>query len=525
MNALHVAPVPGSDRYTEGAYVTGNPYNGIRDFLAGRPMGGEFPEPGKNPDTDPLNYGNFGFDIVGTEVHADGEIWVAIQMDLRDLFLARNPSPGAATDIACAHGQINPTGCPGDRQWIQDYYDAMVLMPRNTTMIQARDAMLAADLARFGGANQDLLWEGFALRGFGLHQSTVSNADANPVPDFSTPPATGPGNSVQLPSNATLNFFADAGDGNGAVPVNAKIFVGDYEARSTQIADTNAATIATGTDATGNLDNTAQFVPTAPGSNSMLPNGSLRARWSNYNFVAVAPGYGHLRFRVQDLKAGEVRDITLHMPTNYASAAQGATVTTDAPATGTSVTPGNLIDDAEATSNTQSCTPTATCLVPVNGRWVVIKLGANAPVKVDRLGVSAMFSSRFVGLRSFDAYSCNQGTSSANPTCDGSIDAGWAKIITGRPDSFPGVNPRPGTQDESLRYFNAKPLSQAATHVKFVVTNNQCTGQPSYQGDQDLDPNNNAECRTGIRRSEVHTAEVEVFATRPTIDGTQVWAN
>ena len=36
------APVPGADRYTEGAYATGNPYNGIRDFLAGRPMGGAF---------------------------------------------------------------------------------------------------------------------------------------------------------------------------------------------------------------------------------------------------------------------------------------------------------------------------------------------------------------------------------------------------------------------------------------------------------------------------------------------------
>ena len=190
-NELHL-PVPaGADRYTEGAYATGNGYNGIRDFLAGRPMGGEFPEPGKNPDTDPLNYGNFGFDIVGTEVHADGEIWVAVQMDLRDLFLGRNPSPGAATDIACAHGQILPQNCPGDRQWIQDYYDAMVLMPRNTTMIQARDAMLAADLGRFGGANMDLLWQGFAMRGFGLHQSTLSNADANPVPDFSMPATTG----------------------------------------------------------------------------------------------------------------------------------------------------------------------------------------------------------------------------------------------------------------------------------------------------------------------------------------------
>ena len=55
-------------------------------------MGGEFPEPGQNPDTDPLNYGDFGFDIVGTEVHADGEIWVAVEIDLRDLFLQRYPS-------------------------------------------------------------------------------------------------------------------------------------------------------------------------------------------------------------------------------------------------------------------------------------------------------------------------------------------------------------------------------------------------------------------------------------------------
>jgi hypothetical protein len=105
-----------------------------------------------------------------------------------------------------------------------------------------------------------------------------------------------------------------------------------------------------------------------------------------------------------------------------------------------------------------------------------------------------------------------------NPTCDGSIADGWTKIITGPVDSFPGVNPRPGVQDESLRYFDAA-QQLLATHVKFVVTNNQCTGQPSFQGDQDLDPANNAECRTGIRRSEVHTAEIEVFSSKATIDG------
>jgi len=506
-NALHVAPVPGSDRYTEGAYATGNGYNGIRDFLAGRPMGGEWPVPSHNPDTDPLNYGNFGFDIVGTEVHADGEIWIAVEIDLRDLFLQRYPSSGAAEDIACVRGQQDTNTCPGDRRWIQDYYDSMVIMPRATTMPQARDAMLAADMARFGGANQDLIWQGFAMRGFGNHQSTVSNADANPVPDFSSPMA----------NNATVNFFADSKDGS-AVPVNAQIFVGDYSARSTQIADTNPATVNAGTDATGNLDNTAQFVPTGAGSLA-----GKNDRWAYYNFVAVAPGYGHVRFRMKRLEAGEVRNVTIHLPTNYASATQGATLMTDAPATGTNVTPSNLIDDNEGTSNTQSCTPTATCLVPVNGRWVVIALGgipANG-VSVNRLGVSAMFSSRFVGLRSFDAYVCRAGRVAANPTCDGSIADGWTKIITGPADSFPGVNPRPGTQDESLRYF-AAPQQLLATHVKFVVTNNQCTGQPSFQGDQDLDPNNNAECRTGIRRSEVHTAEIEVFGSKPTIDGVLV---
>jgi len=100
----------------DDAYATGNGYNGIRDFLAGRPMGGEFPAPGHNPDTDPLNYGDFGFDIVGPEVHADGEIWVAAEIDLRDLFLDRYPSSGA-------------------------------------------------------------IWQGFAMRGFGQHQSTVNNAE------------------------------------------------------------------------------------------------------------------------------------------------------------------------------------------------------------------------------------------------------------------------------------------------------------------------------------------------------------
>jgi hypothetical protein len=472
-------------------------------------MGGAFPQPGQNPDTDPLNYGDYGFDNVGTEVHADGEIWIAVQIDLRDLFLNRYPSPGAATDIDCARGQIDPASCPGDRRWIQDYYDAMVMMPRAPTMIDARNAMLAADALRFAanpawGDNSDLLWQGFATRGFGNHQSTASLGDDNPVPDFSSPMA----------NNGTINFFADTGNGKNAVPVNAKIYVGDYQARATQIADTDPATVATGTDATGNLDNTAQFAPTAPGKDSLLPKG--KNRWESYNFVAVAPGYGFARFSVKQVKPGEARDITIHFVKNLASATNGATITGDAPGGDplrTNTNLGNLIDDNEATNDGQGCLPTASCTVPVNGRWVVVTLGVTQPTVIQSVAVSSLLvpgNNRFTALRSFDVYSCAAGKVAANASCDGSIDAGWKQIVHSPDNAFPSVNPRPVTPDETLRFFDAKGAGPA-THVKFVVRANQCTGQPSYSGDQDNDPTNNADCPATLRGKEVHATELEVF--------------
>jgi len=489
--------VAGSDRYTEGAYVTGNPYNGIRDFLAGRPMGGAFPQPGQNPDTDPLNYGDFGFDLTGPEVHADGEIWIAVQMDLRDMFLARYPSSGTAQDVACVRGQLAASACPGDRRWIQDYYDAMVMMPRNPTMAGARDAMLAADVGRFGGVNQDLLWQGFALRGFGQFQNTNGTQDTDPTPDFSSP----------LANNATLHFFAD-NKGNTIVPVKAKIYVGDYQARATQIADTDPATNPGATPGTNNLDNTAQFVP-----NPANP------RWSSYNFIAVAPGFGAVRFNVGSLTPGEVRNITIHFAPNFASSSQGATVSGDALGTNTNL--ANVLDDDEATNDGQTG-------APVGGRWFVIKLGdvGKNGSNVKRIAVSAQLipatggnpaNNRFTALRSFDAYTCRAGKDSGNPTCDGSVAAGWTKVVSSASDAFPSVNPRPVAPDLTLRSFDTS-SNEVATHVKIVVTSNQCTGQASYHGDQDNDPTNNADCNASIRANEVHVAEVQVFLQTATVD-------
>ena len=164
--------------------------------------------------------------------------------------------------------------------------------------------------------------------------------------------------------------------------------------------------------------------------------------------------------------------------------------------------------------------------MPVNGRWVVIKLGDRRPgVTINRLGVSAMFSSRFVGLRSFDAYSCRAGKRHREPDLRRLDRRRLDEDHHGAGRLVPGREPAAGDAGRVAPVLRRKSPQPLATHVKFVVTNNQCTGQPSFQGDQDLDPANNSECRTGIRRSEVHTAEVEVFATKTTVDGTLVTAS
>src|SRR5207248_409988 len=149
-------------------------------------------------------------------------------------------------------------GCPGDRRWIQLVYDAWLLMANgNVSMLDARDAMLAADQIRFAGANQELLWNAFAGRGMGSGAATNTNADSDATPSLASPRA----------NNATVRFRLVDDDG-AAVP-NARVFAGDYQARAVPIADTDASTA---------LPDTATMVP------------------GRYTFVAQAPGHGMTRF-------------------------------------------------------------------------------------------------------------------------------------------------------------------------------------------------------------------------------------
>jgi extracellular elastinolytic metalloproteinase len=533
LNENHDVPVFGIDPFVEGAYVTGNTVRGIRNYTMDWPMSGPFPSPGKIPQVDSLNFGDFGYDITGPEVHADGELWVATNYTLRQLMLDRYPARGRPLDVSCAAGKTPVDQCPGDRRWIQLYFDAMLLMPTAPTMIDARNAILAADQTRFGGANQDILWRGFAERGFGQFASQLGNPsatppvtpanDTDPIPDFSSPDE----------NNATVTFNAVAKD--GGAPVNAKIFVGDYEARVTPIADTNPTNDPGGTAPT-NLDATAQFVATGDhrgdGHNDHgFRNDHGRGRdddnhgnrgddnGAGYNFVASAPGYGHVRFRIDDLRPGENRTVTIEFATNLASSTQGAT------ATGDGTNQASLIDDTEGTD--WSATG-----APVQGREVTIKLAGTAPVAIGSVNVSAMLvpgQNRFTALRQFELDSCTAGASSANPNCDGAIADGWRQVMVSEPDAFPSVNPRPVAPDLQLRTWDVRGRTRA-THIRLVVLNNQCTGQSSYQGEQDNDPTFSTDCRTTSltpagqvalpeRDTEVHANEVEVFSSASTVHG------
>ena len=55
----------------------------------------------------------------------------------------------------------------GNRLMLQLVTDGMVLSPSNPNYLQARDAILQADLVDSGGANQIELWNAFAKRGMG----------------------------------------------------------------------------------------------------------------------------------------------------------------------------------------------------------------------------------------------------------------------------------------------------------------------------------------------------------------------
>ncbi len=444
------SPIQGESATAIGLYATGNLKVAIRDYAL---------------DNNPLNYSNMGFDTPGPEVHSDGEIWNAVNWDIRTALQAKYNSTFPASDKVrqkdCAEGKYAADACPGNRRWVQLMFDSFLLMPAAPSMLDARDAMLAADVARFGGANQKELWDAFAKRGMGKDAYTNGGDDVTPVGQFESP----------LSAPATVTFKVLAGDESNAAISTAKIYIGQYEARSRPVADTDPATVVDMTDdntrrATLNLADTAKLVP------------------GTYDLVIGAPGYGLHRFR-QTFAAGS-STATFTLPTNYASLTKGAVVLTSATVQANIDGKDTLIDDTEGTGVRIGDAGL------VEGAYAIVQLAGGAK-SVSSLHLSTAAGptnpGRFTGIRKFEVRTCN-GTC-ANAASDfGNI------VYTSPDDAFPGVLIRPVQPDLIFRSFDFPAVM--ATHVMVRVLTTQCTGQPLYHGDQDSDPLVNADCPTFV---------------------------
>lgn len=432
----------GDTPYVTGGYVTGDAKAGIRNYDMSR---------------SPLNYSNIAYDLVGRQVHADGEIWSATSFDLRKAMIAKYGLGTPATQRACADGQLPVEQCPGNRRWVQQAFDALLLTANGAvSYVDMRDATLAANEIRFGGADVAELWTEFARHGLGRDAASAGPDDADPTPSFASPHG----------RNATLRLAAVPG---------ARLYVGEYEARTRPVADTDPATP---------LPDAVEVVP------------------GTYDLVVVADGYGTTR-----LRRTVHGDTTVHaLPSrNLASRALGAT------ATGDGVNADKLIDETEATN-------WASVGAPVAGKGVVVDLAGNHPQLVQRVQVSALLrpavegdpdaggQNRFTAVRQFEVLACNTARGSA---CTDPAD--FRVAYTSPTNAFPADVPRPTAPDLKLRSFRIPPT--VATHLMVRVLTNQCTGAPEYAGSQHDDPRSTSDCTTGnpAVAQTVRIAEFQAF--------------
>ncbi|MGZ6793358.1 MAG: M36 family metallopeptidase, partial [Mycobacteriales bacterium] len=322
LNAFGLAGKRGEDPFSLGAYATGDPVVGIRDYNLA---------PSKNP----LNYSDFGFDTTGPEVHADGEVWNAVQMTVREALVkkydARYPHTDAALQKACALGRTatgapGPTWdkCPGNRRYITYLYDAMILQANGApSMVDMKNAELAAVMMR-DPKDYDTVADAFASRGLGAGARSKTSDDVNPHPSFASPKAA---------KNAHVTFsLVDATSGR---KVAGSVYVGLYTARCRPVATTLGGK---------NLPAKAEIIGGA------------------YTLTVQARGYGIQRFPVT--LAPGARTVVLKLKQNLASTAYGPTLSGNAGA----LRLGRVVDDTEVSNGAFDGQPVA-------GRTVTVGFG------------------------------------------------------------------------------------------------------------------------------------------------------
>lgn len=120
------------------------------------------------PYTTDTNVNPFTYDDIKTESvpHGVGSVWATM---LWDMTWALIDEYGFDPDL------YNGTG--GNNIAMHIVTEGLKLQPCNPGFVDGRDAILAADQALYGGANQCLIWQAFADRGLGASASQGSTGD------------------------------------------------------------------------------------------------------------------------------------------------------------------------------------------------------------------------------------------------------------------------------------------------------------------------------------------------------------
>ena len=361
-----------------GEYATGNPDRGIRNWAYG-----------DNPTT----FGDIGYDLTGPEVHADGEIWTATLWQLRQ-------------ELVGQYGQAQ-----GSEVAARLVTDAMPLSAPDPSFLDMRDAILAADVDRYHGDNNDTIWTVFAQRGAGASASSTTGDDTEPTPGFDHAAASRNGKLSGTVVNAS----------NGLPVANAKVIVGEFEARVTPVARTSDA----GKFTTPMVDGT-------------------------YDLIVQAPGFGAQRFTDMAVAAGATKAMTFRLSPNLASLAAGATLVS-ASSEDAGLPATFLLDDTAA--SVWSTKKTDATYNSGSDQRVTVKLAKAATI--DRIQVSAFkntTASRFAALKDF----------TFQVSTDGVL---WKTAKTG---GFGYQAPRPTAPDLNYRTFTLD-TPMKASHVRFFI--------------------------------------------------------
>jgi extracellular elastinolytic metalloproteinase len=334
------------------------------------------------------NYGDLGYDVAGEEVHSDGEIWNGAIWDLRSELMRLVKDKGQYA--------------------MQIVADAMPISGPSPSMLDMRDAILAADKARTKGKYQTAIWRVFARHGMGVSARTKDSADINPKPGF---------DHKDKSLNGRLDVkVVDATTGK-AIP-GARVMLGIFEARVTPV---------TMTGAKGTFN-----IPVQGGR--------------TYPLTISAKGYGAQTAPVK-ITAKKTTSLRLALSVNFASRFAGAKVAAVSNPSSLG-SPLNLLDDTEA--STWWTDPEANA-----NDSVVVDLAGSSPVTVKTIQLSALRSpggSRFEALRQFEIQASTNGKT-------------FKTVLKG---SFPYAPPRPLTPDLRYRSWKLKGTVKA-THLKLMA--------------------------------------------------------